>query len=127
MNFLKKIMGEDDVYEKEEHENRENFGFAADEDDDGLGSTKPRPQFVLVKPDKREDLMPIADNLLNRKTVVLNLELVKSDTRRFIDFLSGVAYALNGQVKKVASNTYLIIPGGLEVSGDIFDDMENEF
>ena len=56
--------------------------------------------------------------------MVLNLELVKSDTRRFVDFLSGVAYALDGQVKKIAINTYLIIPGGLEISGNIFDDIE---
>lgn len=88
--------------------------------------SKPKPQFVLAKPEKRDELLTIADQLLNRKTVILNLELVTQDTRRFVDFLSGVAYALNGQVKKVAVHTYLIIPGGLEISGDIFEDIEGD-
>lgn len=88
--------------------------------------SKPKPQFVLAKPEKRDELLGIADQLLNRKTVILNLELVTQETRRFVDFLSGVAYALNGQVKKVAVHTYLIIPGGLEISGDIFDDIEGD-
>lgn len=95
----------------------------ADEPDDGY---KPKPQFVLAKPEKREDLIGIADSLLDRKTVILNLEYVPNETRRFVDFLSGVAYALNGQVKKIAVHTFLIIPGGLDVSGDIFDDIESE-
>ena len=95
----------------------------ADEADDGY---KPKPQFVLAKPEKREDLIGIADSLLDRKTVILNLEYVPNETRRFVDFLSGVAYALNGQVKKIAVHTFLIIPGGLDVSGDIFDDIESE-
>ena len=93
------------------------------EPDDGY---KPRPQFVLAKPEKREDLVEIADHLLDRKTVILNLEFVPNETRRFVDFLSGVAYALNGQVKKIAVHTFLIIPGGLDISGDIFDDIESE-
>ncbi len=95
----------------------------ADEPDDGY---KPKPQFVLAKPEKREDLIGIADSLLDRKTVILNLEYVPNETRRFVDFLSGVAYALNGQVKKIAVHTFLLIPGGLDVSGDIFDDIESE-
>ena len=78
----------------------------------------------MIKPDKRDDIAMIADNLLNRKTVILNLELVTKDTRRFVDFLSGVAYALGGQIKKVATGTFLIIPGGVEITGDIFDEME---
>ena len=93
------------------------------EPDDGY---KPRPQFVLAKPEKREDLVEIADHLLDRKTVILNLKFVPNETRRFVDFLSGVAYALNGQVKKIAVHTFLIIPGGLDISGDIFDDIESE-
>ena len=128
MSFFKKILGDDEELEnnldEEEYDNSSDYA----EDDsvkEKISSVrKGNPNFVLVKPDKREELFSIADDLLRKKCVVLNLELVKSDTRRFVDFLSGVAYALDGQVKKIAINTYLIIPGGLEISGNIFDDLE---
>lgn len=128
MSFFKKILGDDEELENnlDEEEYEDGSDYA---DDDSVKEKissvrKGNPNFVLVKPDKREELFTIADDLLRKKCVVLNLELVKSDTRRFVDFLSGVAYALDGQVKKIAINTYLIIPGGLEISGNIFDDLE---
>lgn len=131
MSFFKKILGDSEDLEnnldEEEYEDERDFNsYSSDSDEDGkvVYSKKTNPNFILVKPDKREELFNIADNLLKKKCVVLNLELVKSDTRRFVDFLSGVAYALDGQVKKIAINTYLIIPGGLEISGNIFDDIE---
>ena len=123
MSLLKKFLGdEDEMNEMESDSTLQGYqDLSAPED-----YSKPKPQFVLAKPEKRDELLGIADQLLNRKTVILNLELVTQDTRRFVDFLSGVAYALNGQVKKVAVHTYLIIPGGLEISGDIFDDLEGD-
>ncbi len=123
MSLFKKFLGEEDEMNEVETESALQ-GYqdpSAPED-----YSKPKPQFVLAKPEKRDELLSIADQLLNRKTVILNLELVTQETRRFVDFLSGVAYALNGQVKKVAVHTYLIIPGGLEISGDIFDDIEGD-
>ena len=35
-----------------------------------------------------------------------------------IDFLSGVAYSIEGQLKKVANNTFVITPGNVAVSGE---------
>ena len=123
MNVFKKFLGdEEELNEIEADSTLQGYQDPADPED----YSKPKPQFVLAKPEKRDELLNIADQLLNRKTVILNLELVTQDTRRFVDFLSGVAYALNGQVKKVAVHTYLIIPGGLEISGDIFDDIEGD-
>ena len=123
MSLLKKFLGdEDDMNEMESESTLQGYQDPSAPED----YSKPKPQFVLAKPEKRDELLSIADQLLNRKTVILNLELVTQDTRRFVDFLSGVAYALNGQVKKVAVHTYLIIPGGLEISGDIFDDIEGD-
>jgi cell division inhibitor SepF len=51
----------------------------------------------------------IADHLHAKRTIVLNLESAQRDvTRRLIEFLSGVAYANNGQIKRVAYSTYII-------------------
>ena len=56
---------------------------------------------VLVKPERYEDAASIADHLNAKKTVVLNLEQTSKDvSRRLIDFLSGVAYANNGQIQR---------------------------
>ena len=68
-------------------------------------------QVVLVKPEKFEDASSIADHLREKRTVVLNLESTNKEiARRLLDFLSGVAYANEGKIKKVAISTYIITP-----------------
>ena len=76
-------------------------------------------ELKVVRPKEFDSVPQIADHLLNRRTVVLNLEETNKETaRRVIDFLSGVAYSLDGQLKKVASNTYVITPPNVDVSGE---------
>jgi cell division inhibitor SepF len=81
---------------------------------------------VLVKPERFENAAEIADHLREKRTVVLNLESTNRDiARRLIDFLSGVAYANEGKIKKVANSTYIITPFNVEILGDIIDELEN--
>jgi cell division inhibitor SepF len=83
-------------------------------------------QVVLVKPEKFEEAAKIGDNLNEKRTVVLNLESTNRDVaRRLLDFLSGVAYASNGQIKRVANSTYIITPYNVDVMGDLIDELEN--
>ncbi len=83
-------------------------------------------QVVLVKPERFENASEIADHLRDKRTVVLNLESTdKNIARRLIDFLSGVAYANEGTIKKVALNTYIITPYNVEILGDLIDELEN--
>ena len=83
-------------------------------------------QVVLVKPERFENAAEIADHLREKRTVVLNLEQTNKDiARRLIDFLSGVAYAQDGKIKKVAVNTYLITPYNVDLMGDLIDELEN--
>ncbi len=83
-------------------------------------------QVVLVKPDKFEDARAIADHLNDKRTVVLNLESTSKDVaRRLVDLLNGVAYANGGNLKKVSSNTFIITPYNVNVSGDLIDELEN--
>lgn len=83
-------------------------------------------QVVLVKPDRFEDVTDIADHLCAKKTVVLNLESSNRDvSRRIIDFLSGVAYANKGNIKKVANSTFIIVPRDVDVAGELlFDEFD---
>ena len=83
-------------------------------------------QVVLVNPTRFENASEIADHLRDKRTVVLNLEQTdKNIARRLIDFLSGVAYANEGTIKKVALSTYIITPYNVEILGDLIDELEN--
>ena len=83
-------------------------------------------KVVLVKPERFENASEIADHLKDKRTVVLNLESTNKDiARRLIDFLSGVAYAGAGKIKKVAANTYIITPYHVDIEGDLIDELEN--
>lgn len=81
---------------------------------------------VLVNPDRFESAADIADHLKADRTVILNLEQTNKDVaRRMVDFLSGVAYAKEGRIKKIANSTYLIIPCNVELMGDLVDEIGN--
>ena len=83
-------------------------------------------KVVLVKPERFENASEIADHLKEKRTVVPNLESTNKDVaRRLIDFLSGVAYAGEGKIKKVAANTYIITPYSVDIMGDLIDELEN--
>ena len=81
---------------------------------------------VLVKPEKFENAVDIADHLREKRTVVLNLEQTNKDVaRRLVDFLSGVTYAQDGKIKKVANSTFIITPYNVDILGDLIDELEN--
>ena len=83
-------------------------------------------KVVLVKPERFEMASEIADHLKEKRTVVINLESTHKDiARRLVDFLSGVAYAGEGKIKKVAANTYIITPYSVDIQGDLIDELEN--
>ncbi len=84
-------------------------------------------QVVLVKPEVFTDAKQIADHLIAKKTVVLNLETASSENkRRIIDFLVGVAYANGGSLKPVANLTYIITPYNVGFIGeDLVGELEN--
>ncbi len=85
-------------------------------------NTTAQLQVVLVKPEEFEDARDIADNLISKRTVLLNIENLNKDlSRRLIDFLSGVAYAQGGNIKRVANRTYIITPYNVDIKGDELD------
>lgn len=91
-------------------------------------NAKAQLQVVLYQPVTfGEETRVIADELLNRHTVVLNLENTENEVqRRIVDFLSGVAYANNGKIKRIASSTFIITPYNVDLTGaDVLDELEN--
>ncbi len=83
-------------------------------------------QVMLVKPERFEDARTIAEHLNQKRTVVLNLESASKElSRRLLDFLSGVAFANGGEVKRVANSTYIITPSNVNLMGDLLDELES--
>ena len=88
--------------------------------------TTAKLQVVLKKPEHFDEGTAIADELIEKRTVVLNLEATaKDEAGKLLCFLSGVAYANGGKLKKIANNTYIITPYNVDVMGDLLDELEN--
>ncbi|MBE6810071.1 MAG: cell division protein SepF [Ruminococcaceae bacterium] len=84
-------------------------------------------QVVLVKPNHFEEVKSIVDYLNEGKTVVLNLEETPTDVqRRIVDFLSGAAYAIGGNMRKVAKCTFMVASRGVDVMGELMADDYDE-
>ena len=81
--------------------------------------TKGNIELKVVRPESFAEVSNIADHLLAGCTVVLNLELLeRSVILRMLDFLNGVTYSTDGEIKKVAPTTYIITPNNVDVSDD---------
>ncbi|MBE6637706.1 MAG: cell division protein SepF [Ruminococcaceae bacterium] len=95
----------------------------------GMGMSSGALEMKVVKPERYDSATArkIADHLLNDRTVVLNLEASnKEAARRLIDFLSGVAYSIDGYIQRVANNTFVIVPKSVDVSGDHLKGAQNQ-
>lgn len=85
-----------------------------------------KPQVVLAKPATFDDATGIADHINQRHMVILNLEATSRDiARRLVDFLGGVVYANEGSIRRVANSTFVIVPHGYDLGGDLLDSLEN--
>ena len=83
-------------------------------------SASNRQEVVLFRPGSFNDTSKAADDLRNRKAVIVNMENVdKAMARRVVDFLSGCVYALDGDVKKIAQSAYLFCPHNMDIVGDL--------
>lgn len=125
----------DDEYEDYYEDDRENSDYASfasrtDPRENKVVNfgAKSQVQMVVYKPTSfGEEVRGIADELLQRHTVVLNLERTDRDAaRRIVDFLSGVAYANNGKLKPISSNIVIVTPFNVDLTGDdVMDELES--
>jgi cell division inhibitor SepF len=77
-------------------------------------------RVVVSEPKVFEDCQTIADNLKNRRPVIVNLEEADKDlAKRVVDFVSGTTYALNGATQKVGNGIFLFVPNNMDISGDL--------
>ncbi len=130
MGFMDKIKGM--VNPDEDYDDNGSYDYGYDEGADyeaadgsmpanqtygSMGASGSALELKVIRPERFETVTQIADHLINNRTVVLNLEATNKETaKRMIDFLSGVAYSIEGNLKKVANNTFVITPGNVAVS-----------
>ncbi len=85
-------------------------------------SSGAKAQIVFKKLDRYEDVGSVATVLNEKKIVVLNLETCPNDVSvRIIDFLSGVAFANDGEMKRIAGRAYIIAPYNVPLTGELLD------
>ncbi len=85
-------------------------------------------ELKVFNPSTFEQLLTAVDYLSVGSTVLLNLEGVDGPLRRrMVDFISGAAYALDASIKKATQDSFFVAPKDVDVSGEIFDnDNDNE-
>lgn len=111
---------------KREDENIEfvNLEEATESAPENAPATTPAPATIegnielkVVRPASFDEVSSIADYLIEGCTVVLNLELLdRAQTIRMLDFLNGVTYTKDGEIKNVAPNTYIVTPSGIDIN-----------
>jgi cell division inhibitor SepF len=85
-----------------------------------LQSIQQSSKVVLIEPRAYSEAQEIADQLKNRRAVVINLQRVnREQARRIVDFLSGTVYAISGDIQKLGPETFLCTPDNVDVSGMI--------
>ena len=83
-------------------------------------------EVAVLQPQTYEDSREIADRLKSKKAVVINLEeLSKEDAVKVLDFVSGVVYALEGDIQKVSNGIFLIAPYNVSIANDIRDELKS--
>ena len=118
MNFFGKKSGHFGTEELEEvAPAKEEEEMPLDPVPTGMGIGGGSIELKVVHSEKYEDVVSVAEHLLNHCTVVLDLNDANKDVRRrILDFLSGVAFSIGGQVRRVTENTYIITPSNVDVS-----------
>ncbi|MFP7494166.1 cell division protein SepF [Terribacillus saccharophilus] len=92
-----------------------------------LKSVQASSKVILCEPRTYNEAQEIADHVVNRRAVVLNLQRVDHhQAKRIVDFLSGTVYAVNGDIQKLGSQTFLCAPDNIELTGSISDMIEEQ-
>ena len=100
--------------------------FAEDEPRGGRSTTVLKPvggngdvRVHLVIPKSFNDAQQIADKFKDSIPVILNLQSSDTDlSKRLIDFASGLTYALDGGMQRIADKVFMLTPRNVEISAE---------
>lgn len=91
-----------------------------------MSGTKPKFKLSILRLEKLEDAVKVADNILSGNTItLLDFHYVQKEVmRRIIDFLDGVRYTCGAKMENVADYTYVVVPKDVELTGDLFNKID---
>jgi cell division inhibitor SepF len=76
-----------------------------------------KQEIVVFQPGSFNEAQQVAEHIKAKKVVVINMKRADKDlAKRIIDFLSGINYAVDGHVQKVADNIFLFAPVHVQVT-----------
>jgi len=85
----------------------------------GRNGSRSEARVHLVVPQSFNDVKDVADKFKDSIPVIINLQGADSDlVRRLVDFGSGLTYALDGGMQKIADKVFLLTPRNVEVSAE---------
>ena len=85
-------------------------------------------EVCVIKPASVDDSREICETLLSGRTVILNLEGLDLEiAQRIIDFISGSAFAISGNLQKISNYIFLVTPTNVDISGDFQDLLGTSF
>ncbi|QNG58858.1 MULTISPECIES: cell division protein SepF [Bacillaceae] len=120
---------EQERYQEEEYEEEQPFPAKTQSKQNvvSLQSVQKSSKVVLCEPRVYAEAQDVADQLKNRRAVVVNLQRIQHDqAKRIVDFLSGTVYAIGGDIQKIGSNIFLCTPDNVDVSGQISEIISEE-
>ncbi len=106
------------------------FKPVIDESDDNIFNEKDnkvskdiKNKTILIEPRAFSEAQQIADYLKAKNQVVVNFKRVTTDvSKRIMDFLHGIVYAIDGTMQKIGPGIIICAPKGSEIEGSISSD-----
>ena len=119
-----------DVDEDEEFEVEEKAPVRAPKEESGTNMAKRAKvvninhgstnKIVVAKLDSTTGVKLVINNLKDRVPVVFSIaRLDRNDAGRVVDVISGATYAVDGKMKKISNDIFLVTPFGVEITGDV--------
>ena len=125
---------EEEGYDEEEMEDEEDLTESQEDDEDSQsrvipfhGKEEEGESVKVIRPQTFNEAQIVADFLKEGKTIVVNLEGIEiGQAQRIIDFIGGASFAVDGSLKAISNNIFIVAPGNIEVSGDLRDEIVSE-
>ena len=84
-------------------------------------------EVCVSKPNDFNACQEICDIIQSGRAAIINFEAVTTqEAQRIIDFIGGASFAVDGSLKAISNNIFIVAPGNIEVSGDLRDEIVSE-
>ncbi|MGL4451473.1 MAG: cell division protein SepF [Sarcina sp.] len=84
-------------------------------------------KVIITRPTKYDDSVDICTALRNRNIVIINTSALETKVaRRLLDFVSGAAYALDGNLDDIETRVYVVSPSNVQVTNELKTELSSK-